>query len=223
MDAPLVLTAYLDPNEIDTEAHNLDVVDSYPIEFYEASQNWEKPSDVKIDIVKNHLGKPSQLEGLRYTHPVNDMNYAPLVSSYKTLTDMQSKIKHQMALAGKIRAVKKEDVAALIIEKHFLRDIKGNLRRYSTQSFRCIDCNTIYRRIPLMGRCLKCNGKIILTVSEGTVSKYLQHSLTLAEEYNLSEYLKQILNLLSKRIEAIFGKEPTKQVSLTGFVNQESK
>jgi DNA polymerase II large subunit len=221
MDAPLVLTAYLDPNEIDTEAHNLDIVDTYTPEFYQASLNWEKPYNVKIKTVKQCLGKPEQLEGLRYTHPVSDMNDSPLVSAYKTLTDMTSKITHQMALAGKIRAVKKEDVASLIIEKHFLRDIKGNLRRYSTQSFRCIDCNTIYRRIPLMGRCLKCKGKIILTVSEGTVSKYLQHSLTLAEKYNLTDYLKQTLNILSKRVESIFGKEPTKQISLTGFISSE--
>ena len=40
------------------------------------------------------------------------------------------------------------------------------------------------------------NGKIILTVSEGTVSKYLQHSLTLAETYNLSDYLKQKIEAL---------------------------
>lgn len=218
MDAPLVLTAYLDPNEIDTEAHNLDVVPFYPLEFYEATQKWEQPANVKIDTVTNHLGKTSQLEGIKYTHSTTSINDGPHVSAYKTLTDMPSKIEKQMAIAEQIRAVDKATVAALIIEKHFLRDIKGNLRTYSKQSFRCLDCNKIYRRIPLMGRCLSCKGKLVLTVSEGTVSKYLEHSKVLADKYDLPNYLKQTLDILSRRIESLFGKEPTKQISLQGFI-----
>ena len=33
MDAPLVLTTRLDPNEIDKEAHNVDVKWEYPLEL----------------------------------------------------------------------------------------------------------------------------------------------------------------------------------------------
>src|SRR5439155_1741656 len=35
MDAPLVLTTRIDPNEIDKEAHNLDVMPAYPTSLYE--------------------------------------------------------------------------------------------------------------------------------------------------------------------------------------------
>ena len=35
MDAPLVLTTNLDPNEVDSEVHNLDIISSYSKEFYE--------------------------------------------------------------------------------------------------------------------------------------------------------------------------------------------
>src|SRR5256712_928723 len=37
MDAPLVLTTRIDPNEIDKEAHNLDVMSRYPLGFYRAT------------------------------------------------------------------------------------------------------------------------------------------------------------------------------------------
>jgi DNA polymerase II large subunit len=106
-----------------------------------------------------------------------------------------------------------------LIEKHFLKDIKGNLRRYSSQEFRCLSCNTKYRRIPLVGHCNKCSGKLVLTVAEGTVSKYLEPSLDLAEKYNLPNYLKQTLDILKRKIESVFGKEATKQTGLGSFVN----
>jgi DNA polymerase II large subunit len=123
-----------------------------------------------------------------------------------------------MELAERIRAVNKEDVAKIIIEKHFLKDIKGNLRKYSKQEFRCIACNQKYRRIPLMGRCNKCSGKLVLTVAEGTVSKYLEPSIDLAEKYSLPTYLKQTLEILKRGVDSVFGKEPTKQVGLDRFL-----
>jgi DNA polymerase II large subunit len=126
-----------------------------------------------------------------------------------------------MELAEKIRAVDKQDMARIIIEKHFLKDIKGNLRRFSKQEFRCISCNQKYRRIPLVGRCNKCSGKLVLTVAEGTVSKYLEPSLGLAEKYSLPSYLKQTLDILKRGVDSVFGKEPTKQVGLKSFIEQE--
>ena len=56
MDAPLVLTTVLDPNEVDTEVHGMDIVDHYPAEFYEAAQNYLWPWEVKIEQVKSRLG-----------------------------------------------------------------------------------------------------------------------------------------------------------------------
>ena len=116
---------------------------------------------------------------------------------------MKEKLEGQMELAEKIFAVNESDVAGLVIEKHFLRDIRGNLRKFSMQKFRCSSCNEKYRRPPLMGRCLKCNGNIIFTISEGSIVKYLEPSISLAEKYNVPVYLKQTLDLTKRRIEGI--------------------
>ena len=217
MDAPLVLTTILDPNEIDNEVHNMDVVDRYSLEFYESTKDFRYPWDVDIEKVFNRLNKKSQYEGIMYTHPVTDMNIGNHISSYKTLVAMTDKVQKQMELAEKIKAVDKKDVASLVIEKHFIRDIKGNLRRYSGQEFRCINCNFKYRRIPLSGKCSRCSGKLVLTVAEGTVSKYLEPSLFLARKYEVSPYIGQILSILKRRIESIFGREKEKQIGLTEF------
>ena len=54
---------------------------------------------------------------------------------------MGEKLSGQMDLATKIRAVDKEKVAELIINGHFIRDTKGNLRKFTMQRFRCVKCN----------------------------------------------------------------------------------
>ena len=76
---------------------------------------------------------------------------------------MEEKLRGQMRLAEKIRAVDTSDVAGLVIDKHFMKDTKGNLRKFSQQEFRCVDCNEKFRRPPLIGRCSECGGKIIFT------------------------------------------------------------
>ncbi|MCD6404010.1 MAG: DNA polymerase II large subunit [Nanoarchaeota archaeon] len=219
MDAPLVLTVNLDPMGVDSEVYNMDVVPYYPLALYEKSQEFAYPWDISIERIEDRLGKPEQFFGMRYTHPVKDMNSGTLVSSYKTLLLMLDKLEKQMELAVKIKAVDSEDVARLVIEKHFLQDLKGNLRKFSKQSFRCIDCNELYRRIPLGGKCLKCGGKLVLTVAEGTVNKYLKPSLELAEKFNITGYMRQVLEIVKRRVESLFGKEKEVQEGLERFIN----
>jgi DNA polymerase II large subunit len=62
--------------------------------------------------------------------------------------------------------------------------------------------------------CLKCGGKIIFTVNEGGIKKYLEAALELANKYNLSSYIKQNLELIKRYIDSIFGKELEKQEGL---------
>ena len=140
-----------------------------------------------------------------------------MVSAYKTLSSIPEKVEGQMHLAEIIRAVDKSDVARIVVEKHFIKDIKGNLRKFSRQEFRCVKCNTKYRRVPLMGKCPKCGGRIVLTVAEGTVSKYLKSSLVLAEKYNLSDYLKQSLMIINNSVKSVFGHEK-KSTNLKDFI-----
>jgi Archaeal DNA polymerase II, large subunit len=123
-------------------------------------------------------------------------------------------MKGQMDIAEKIMAVDASDVAQAVIEKHFLKDLKGNLRKFTMQQFRCVSCNEKYRRPPLVGKCLKCNGKLIFTISEGSVIKYLEPSLSLAEKYGSTPYLKQVLLILQRRVESLFGREKEKQEGL---------
>ena len=72
--------------------------------------------------------------------------------------------------------------------------MRGNLRKFSMQSFRCVQCNEIIRRPPLTGVCNKCNGKLIFTVNEGGIKKYLEPALELANKYNLSNYINERLS-----------------------------
>ncbi len=214
MDAPLVLTSLLVPSEVDDEVHGLDIVWSYPLEFYEAATQYKNPWDVKITQLDNVLATPRQYEGMGYTHEVSNINQGVLCSAYKLLPTMEDKLKGQMDLAEKIVAVNPSDVAELVIEKHFLKDIKGNLRKFSTQQFRCIACNQKYRRPPLAGNCTSCGGKIIFTISEGSIIKYLEPTLSLARKYGVSKYMVQCLDLLEKQVESVLGKEKEKQEGL---------
>ena len=213
-DAPLVLTSKIIPTEVDDMAFHLDMVPSYPLEIYEAAQQHKDPWAVKIDQLKQFLGTPRQYSGFWFTHDTSDLNNGVRCSAYKKIPSMQEKVQGQMALAEKIRAVDEADVARLLIERHFIRDIKGNLRKFSMQEFRCVDCNEKYRRPPLIGRC-KCGGKLLFTIAEGSITKYLEPSLQLVERYALPAYLKQTVELTKNRIESFFGKAKEKQEGLT--------
>ncbi len=220
MDAPLVLTTRIDPREIDDEAHNIDVVEGYPLEFYEAALRYAKPQELSsmIETVENRLGKPGQFS-LKFTHDTSDIAAGPKTSTYKTLSTMFEKVDHQLSLASKIRAVDERDVARRVIESHFLPDLAGNLRTFSKQTIRCVVCNAKYRRVPLTGKCRKCGGgKLILTVSKGSVEKYLQVTKSLIDKYNLDDYLRQRIRIIEMSISSVFESDEGKQVSLSDFL-----
>lgn len=226
MDAPLVLTSLLNPAEVDDQVHGIDVAWHYPAEFYEAALDmkypWEAkwgPEQKKIEQLSDRLGTALQYEQFGFTHPVENFNKGVLCSVYKTKLTMEDKLLGQMEIARKVRAVNIDDVAKLVIQKHFLKDIKGNLRQFSMQQFRCNKCNEKFRRPPLSGKCLKCGGKLLFTVTEGSVTKYLGPSLMLAQKYNFSPYLKQVLELTKLNVDRIFGKEREKQVGLANFIH----
>jgi DNA polymerase II large subunit len=215
MDSPLVLIPRVIPKEVDDMAHRFDVAWHYPLEFYEAALECKQPSNVSIELLGDRLGKPSQYENIGFTHEVNNINEGVTFSAYKRLPSMEEKMKGQMILAKRIRAVDTVDVAALVIEKHLLKDIKGNLRKFSTQQFRCIKCNKKFRRPLLIGKCDECNGRNLFTVSEGAIIKYLGPAMSLAESYVVSPYLQQTLLLTRNRVEEVFGKEEDRQEGLT--------
>src|SRR3989344_4589851 len=214
IDAPLVLSSTINPTEVDDMVFDMDTVFKYPLKFYNACLEYKMPWEVKIENVKKRLGKPEQYLGYGFTHENGNINSGVLISSYKTLPTMEDKVMSQMDIATRIRAVKTSDVASLVINKHFLKDTKGNLRKFSQQVFRCVKCGTKFRRPPLSGKCTCENGKIIFTVSEGSVTKYLEPSLSIVSKFDVSPYLKQNLEILKDNIESTFGRERETQSGL---------
>ena len=71
--------------------------------------------------------------------------------------------------------------------------------------------------------CTKCYGKIIFTIAEGSIVKYMEPALSLVEKYNLPVYLKQTLELTKDMIESIFLKDPDKQMGLGAWYKEEVK
>lgn len=217
-DACLVMTSRLNPAEVDDMVFDIDVVWKYPLEFYHACQRGKH--DIKLEKLGDRLHTPLQYEGMGYTHETSNINSGVLCSAYKTIPTMEEKLQGQMELARKIRAVDTADVAKLVIEKHFLKDIKGNLRKFSTQEFRCSKCNEKFRRPSLQGKCDACGSKLIFTVTEGSVIKYLESSVNLAQVYDAPPYLKQSLEVTKRRIEGVFGKASERQEGLTVWFSQ---
>lgn len=214
-DAPLVLNARIRAGEVDDQILSFEVCSRYPLEVYRLAEERKHSSECKIETVKTRLKNGQDpFTKIGFTHDSSDLNLGILNGSYKSLPTMKDKVNEQMKLVSKIRAVDTEDVARLVIERHFIRDIRGNLRKFAKQQFRCVGCNEKFRRPPLIGKCTKCEGKIIFTISEGSIKKYLDPAMSLAENYNISSYTKEGMELTKMYIESIFGKDKEKQEDL---------
>jgi DNA polymerase II large subunit len=220
MDAPLVMSSRIDPAEIDDEAHNMDIASSYPREFYEATREMADPGEVEdlVQIGEDTLGTEEQYRGFEHTHDTTDIALGPDLSAYKTLGDMMEKMNAQLELSRKLRSVDETDVAERVIEYHFLPDIIGNLRAFSRQETRCLDCGEKFRRMPLTGDCRECGGRVNLTVHQGSVNKYIDTAIQVAEEYGCREYTKQRLEILDRSLESIFEDDTNKQSGIADFM-----
>lgn len=218
MDTPITISTIIDPKEVDDEAHTMEVVFSYPLEFYRAAEKFAYPADVKLKTVKDMLGTPEQYDQLGLTHDTMRIDEGPLRTAYVSLKSIPEKIDLQFNLQKRLRPVNVKDTAERLILSHFIPDLYGNLRSFSRQTFRCTDCNEIYRRPPLAGKCIKCGGNLLLTINKGGIQKYLEISRKMANEYDLPNYLKQRLDLLEKEIESIFEDEKVKQMGIAEFM-----
>jgi len=219
MDAALVFTVALRPTEIDNECYDMETCWDYPINLYENAQRVTPPEVEGMQKIENILGKPGQYSGFGYSHETTQFDAGPTTSKYVQLTTMEEKLRMQARLQGRIEAVDSKDALERVMVTHLLPDIIGNTRAFSRQNFRCTNCNAKMRRIPLDGKCPKCKQeKIILTVNEGGVRKYLEIARTLAAEFELSDYLQQRLELINQEIDSVFRNEKPEQRSLAEFV-----
>ena len=224
MDAPLILTSNVFPEEVDDEVWDMEIVDTYSKEFYDKTMEGVMPGDISIDRVSSRLNTKAIYQNLMFTHEsgINCIADSPKRSTYTKLKSMQEKIVHQFNLMDKLDAIDKADTARRLIISHFIPDLMGNLHSFSKQTFRCISCNSKYRRVPLIGKCTRCGGKLVLTISKGGIEKYLNTAIDLADRYNLEPYIKQRLILIKEEIGNVFGAvytdKPTKQFNLAKFM-----
>ncbi|KON32342.1 hypothetical protein AC478_00480 [miscellaneous Crenarchaeota group-1 archaeon SG8-32-3] len=220
MDAPLLLIPFVNTKEVQRQAHDFDVDSGYSLEFYE--KTLEKADAKKIssliDIVSHRLGTEAQFEGFKFTTPVSNVNLGNSKSAYKQFKSMVEKLNKQLELGEKIDAVDVGHVALKVLTTHFIRDITGNLRAFSTQAFRCKSCNKRFRRLPLLGKCPSCGGSLTLTVYRGGIEKYLNAAQQLIDKYKLPNYYAQRIALIKDEIESMFDNKKPRQVSLTDFV-----
>ncbi|MHA1715454.1 MAG: DNA polymerase II large subunit [Promethearchaeota archaeon] len=220
MDTPLVISNQVVPDEVDSEAHNIDVVWKYPLEFYEKSFEYPEPKKMKnlIETIKQRLGTKGQYEGLGFTHPTRNINEGPKTTTYKELKTMEDKLRAQFKIGSKIAAVDQADQAMRVLKSHFTPDIMGNLRAFGTQEFRCSKCNEKYHRPPLAGKCKKCgNQNLTLTVSPGSIKKYLDISLEIVKTHSISPYTRQKMEILAEKVESTIFNGKKKQMALSQF------
>lgn len=219
MDAPMLLIPIVNTKDVQRQAHDFDVAGAYPLEFYE--KTWEqtdaRQASQLIDLIGHRLDTEAQFEGFNYTVPVSDISMGNPESSYKLLGSMVEKLDSQLELAEKIEAVDARIVALKVLTTHFIKDMAGNLRAFSTQAFRCKSCSKRFRRLPLRGKCPFCGGQLTLTVYRGGIEKYMEAAEHLVEKYRLPKYYAQRIMLMKQEIASTFDSRKPKQFSLTDF------
>ncbi|RLG13718.1 MAG: DNA polymerase II large subunit [Candidatus Nanohalarchaeota archaeon] len=217
MDAPLVLTSIMNPEEVDDESWNVDIDTKYPLSFYRETEKYKFPWELSEAprVVEDVINSPEAFH-IKYTHETSDINDGMIITRYVSLQSMEDKVHTQLDIGKKLIAVDENHVADNLLQKHFLKDIKGNMRTFSKQAVRCIECNEKYRRIPLLGVCIKCKGKLVFSVSEGFIRKYMEPSKQIIEEYKISPYLCQQFAILEKQVDDLFGKKD-RQMKLFRF------
>jgi DNA polymerase II large subunit len=219
MDAPLLVIPFVNTKEVQRQAHDVDVDDAYSLEFYEKTLEKSEAKQVSslIDLVSCRLGTEAQFEGFNFTTPVSNINFGNSTSAYKQFRSMIQKMNMQLELGEKIDAVDVKQVALKVLTTHFIRDIAGNLRAFSTQGFRCKSCNKRFRRLPLRGKCRFCGGSLTLTVYRGGIEKYLEAAQGLIDRYDLPKYYAQRIALIKSEITSMFDNNKPKQLSLSDF------
>jgi DNA polymerase II large subunit len=219
MDAPLLMIPFVNTKEVQRQAHDFDVDAEYPLEFYQRSMEKAEAKALGpvMDVISHRLGTEAQFEGFHYTTPVSNINMGNSESSYKQLKSMIEKLDLQLELGARIDAVDVRRVALKVLTTHFMRDISGNLRAFTTQAFRCKGCNKRFRRLPLQGKCSFCGGQLTLTVYRGGIEKYLEAAQQLVDKYGLPKYYTQRLTLIKQEIASTFDNKKPKQTGLFDF------
>jgi DNA polymerase II large subunit len=234
MDAPLILTMGINASEIDKEALNVETCWKYPEAFFELTQgqtengNW-RPAQAKestqfVEIVEARLGTDQEAVGFGYTHGTDNANDGPEWNPYndkQMKLSMRQKTMAQFALGEVLHSVDNERQSAKLIDTHLIRDMRGNLRAFGQQKIRCTKCGRSYRRVPISGKCMevsgsktdpfsgesveiKCPGNLVMTVSQGAVSKYDALMRDIIAIYGCDAYISQLYSSVSMWVAQTF-------------------
>jgi DNA polymerase II large subunit len=241
MDAPLILTTTIIPTEIDKEALNVDTMSKYPVSFYEGTMKRpiakEATKSLGVETVETRLEQGlNAFEGFGYTHETTDACQSPKNNPYNTLESMKEKTLMQFELGTVLRAVDNEIQAGKLINRHLIRDMRGNLRAYGQQKTRCTKCGASYRRVPIAGKCITvikkdaenpltgeiedliCNHKLILTVHQGSVEKYDGLIEYIIDKYGCDDYTDNLYRLVSSWVADTFSSdEENTQMTFSDF------
>ncbi|MGQ9640258.1 MAG: DNA polymerase II large subunit [Candidatus Bathyarchaeia archaeon] len=221
MDAPLLLTLTVNPNEVARQAFNIETVERLPLEFFHEAEKGSDPKDVArlIETIGDRLENENLYSQVGFTHDTADINTGNLESVYKRLPSMLAKIEEQLRLANLVESVGAGEVAKKVLSTHLMRDLVGNLKAFASQQFRCSRCGSKFRRIPLRGACTKCGGKVSLTVHRGAIEKYLGVAERLVKNYDMGPYHEQRLRLIADEINSLFkDRYVQKQPNLIDFM-----
>ena len=217
MDAPLLIQPLVLPHESQPQAHNLEVMNRFPLEFFEDTLAKKKASDVTcIEIIKARLDTEKQFYGYGFTHDTSSLITSKSRSAYSTLGSMLDKFDMQIRNADMIDAVNTSEIVSNVISTHLVPDIMGNLRAYARQNFRCTGCGKSFRRMPLIQTCV-CGHKLIPTITRGSVEKYLKLAKRLVDQYDVGTYQRGRIHSLSDEIDLVFGKNQGDQSLLTDY------
>ena len=217
MDAPLLIQPTVLPSESPSQAHNLEVCTSFPLQFFNDTIDQKKAAAVEcVGLVRDMVDTPQQFSGYLFTHDTSAPVTSRPRSAYATLGSMLDKLDMQLKNADMIDAVDATDTVNSIISTHLVPDIMGNLRAYARQQFRCTACQAKYRRPPL-GRVCACGNALISTISRASVEKYLRLTERLVTRYDVGLYQKDRIRALSEEIDLLFGKGGGNQTLLSDY------
>jgi DNA polymerase II large subunit len=94
------------------------------------------------------------------------------------------------------------------------------MKKYATQSFKCRGCGKSFRRPTISGRCDLCGEDLRETLTRGSVEKYLSLARRLADDYEVDDYIKARLDLITKELNELFQvRERTTQLELSDFAS----
>jgi len=215
VDTPLLIQSIVIPKEVQRQTYTLDTLVRYPISFYEAIETENMPNRIISIINKNNAEE--QLYNFSYTHPTSNISFGPANNNYSSKTTLIEKLESQIQLAKRITAVNPNDVVISVLRTHLIPDIAGNIKAYTSQTFKCNSCGYQYRRLPVRGDCLRCGGKLHATVTKGVVEKYFKLATKLCNEFDVDQQTKTMLEIITNDLKTLFKTEPI-QSDLTDFL-----